>query len=138
MKLSDLVTLSEGPLTFSNMKDRAGPEPEKLTSTDEFKLLQHADPDFGKKLLDAWVGDAKEHGRGKQDFLFPRLVSEEGVKKMAPGLHLTTDMRKALKTLASFHQLSFSTKSGYKPTTDEKFGHERYSRDQGFSSLQFT
>ena len=121
------LELLEAEMTAGTVHQYAGKETKHLTDRDEFKLIQRDAPDFAKKLVVAWEGDARDFSRSPDKFdpLFPKMLDEKAIKKFAPSLHLSSQQIGMLNRL---HSMSFPAKLNVK-NDKSPWGGERWVRE---------
>jgi hypothetical protein len=132
MAFTLLAQLLEIALTSGNVHQFAGKEKQHLTDRDEFKAIQHEAPDFAKKLVLAWEGDARDYERSQGkgfDPLFPKMLDPKSVAKFAPGLKVDGALEKGLGLLKQLHGMSFPTKPAAARTDNSVWSHERWARE---------
>jgi hypothetical protein len=137
MPFTLLSTLLETPLTAGNVHQFAGKEVRNLTDRDEFKAIQQTAPDFAKKLVLAWEGDAREYDRngGKGfDPLFPKMLEPKSIAKFAPGLKAD----QAISLLKQLFNYSFSTKQTTARSDNSVWAQERWAKEsQNFDKAAY-
>lgn len=123
MRLSHLL---EEPLTPGNIHLHTGTEDKHLLERDEYKAIKQAAPDFAKKLLIAWEGDAREFkSKGKNfEALFPKMTTANAVSKFAPDLK-DAKLLKGLEMLGRFHSFCFPTSDMAVNKDKSVWSHER-------------
>jgi hypothetical protein len=125
MRLNQLL---EEPLTPGNIHLHVGKEDKHLLERDEYKAIKQVAPDFAKKLLTAWEGDARDYNKLKDakgfDPLFPKMTTANAVSKFAPDLK-DPKLLKGLEMLGRFHSNCFPTKAVAANNDKSVWSHER-------------
>lgn len=102
-----------------------------LTGLPEFKAIKQSSPKFAQDLVTAWEGDAKDYEKanGKPvEFLFPKMLDEKAVKKFAPNLEVTSELKSQLSKLKQVHLKEFPNR---KPAKIDKsiWSNERWAKE---------
>ena len=71
-------------ITAGNVGSLAKLHSDALKGTKEFESITKLDPNFAKKLLVAWEGDARDYEKNKKiDSLFLKMIQPDTIKKMS-------------------------------------------------------
>lgn len=81
-----------------------------------FDRVQHNWPKLAKQIKFAWAGDARdaEKGRGYDDFIMPKLLKYDSIKKYEPDFPHTNETRKLITDLYDLFRETFKIPSSRK------------------------
>lgn len=117
-------------ITASNVGSLAKLHSDALKGTKEFESIMKLDPNYAKKLLIAWEGDARDYEKNdKIDSLFLKMIQPDAIKKMSK-LRLDDLTHEIVKKLELLHRKAMPHDT-YKPKFVDKsvWQHERVMRE---------
>lgn len=117
-------------ITAQNVGQLAKLHSDALKGTKEFEALTKLDPQFAKKLLVAWEGDARDYEKNdKIDSLFLKMIHPDALKKLSK-LRLDDLTHEIVKKLEMLHRRAMPHDT-YKPKFVDKsvWSHERVMKD---------
>ena len=117
-------------ITAGNVGSLAKLHSDALKGTKEFESITKLDPNFAKKLLVAWEGDARDYEKNKKiDSLFMKMIQPDAIKKMSK-LRLDDLTHEIVDKLALLHKKAMPN-DVYKPKFVDKsvWSHERLMKE---------
>lgn len=117
-------------ITTSNVGSLAKLHSDALKGTKEFGSIMKLDPNYAKKLLIAWEGDARDYEKNdKIDSLFLKMIQPDAIKKMSK-LRLDDLTHEIVKKLEMLHRKAMPHDT-YKPKFVDNgvWKHERVMRE---------
>ena len=117
-------------ITAGNVGSLAKLHSDALKGTKEFDSLTKLDPNFAKKLLVAWEGDARDYEKNpKIDSLFLKMIQPDAIKKMSK-LRLDDMTHEIVQKLEMLHRKAMPHDS-YKPKFVDKsvWSHEKVMKE---------
>ena len=117
-------------ITASNVGSLAKLHSDALKGTKEFESIMKLDPNYAKKLLIAWEGDARDYEKNDTiDSLFLRMIQPDAIKKLSK-LRLNELTHEIVKKLEMLHRKAMPHDT-YKPKFVDNgvWKHERIMRE---------